>query len=217
MASSEHKIILKLLPHCRWLDVEALVHLLCKENDPQSDIVGIKYFTAPIKAGLSPRGIDSVKAQSDYLRALEKPSSSLEIINGKYFIVPGNYYENSKPIDFTKKHKVLRPEEKQTDVNIALHMLSDAIDQRCQQQVLFSNDSDYAPILSMIKERDPTIRLGVVPPILSDKVARYPSTELAHLSDWSRKSIEESLLNRCQLPPKVPTRKRPILKPEHWN
>ena len=208
---------LKQVPHCRWLDVGAFVHLLCKENNPDAQIVSIQYFTAPIKAGLSPRGIDSVKAQSDYLRALKAHNPSMEIVEGKYFIVPGSYYGDSKPIDFSKKHKVLRPEEKQTDVNIALRMLSDATDQACEQQVLFSNDSDYAPILAMIKQRHPDMRLGVVPPVLSGEVKRYPSRELSDLSDWSRNPIQESLLRNCQLPDKVPTRKRPIFKPDHWN
>ena len=37
---------LKEISHCRWLDVEALAQRLCKENDPTTNIVGIKYFTA---------------------------------------------------------------------------------------------------------------------------------------------------------------------------
>lgn len=208
---------LKRVPHCRWLDVEALVRLLCKENNPNANIVSIQYFTAPIKAGLSPRGVEPVKAQSDYLRALKAHSPTVEIIEGKYFIVPGSYHEDTKPIDFTQKHKVLKPEEKQTDVNIALHMLRDATDQVCEQQVLFSNDSDYTPILSIIKQRHPDIRLGVVPPVLSGEVKRYPSRELTNLSDWARKPIQESILSSCQLPNKIPTRKKPIFKPAHWN
>lgn len=74
-------------------------------------------------------------------------------------------------------------------MNIALRMLSDATDQVCEQQVLFSNDSDYAPILAMIKQRHPDMRLGVVPPVLSGEVKRYPSRELSDLSDWSRNPI----------------------------
>lgn len=207
---------LKKAPHCRWLDVDALVRLLCKENNPNTKIVGIQYFTAPIKAGLSPRGDASVKAQNDYLRALKAHSPNVEIVEGKYFIVPGSYYGDTKPINFTQKHRVLRPEEKQTDVNIALHMLRDATDNACEQQVLFSNDSDYTPILSMIKQRHPDMRLGVVPPVLSGKVMRYPSRELTERSDWSRKPMKEFILKSCQLPKKIPTRKKPIIKPAHW-
>lgn len=207
---------LKQLPRCRWLNIEALAQRLCIENDPSTDIVGIKYFTAPIKAGLSPRGFVSVKSQADYLRALQIHCKQVQIINGKYFIVPGSYHRDSKPVDFSTKLRVLRPEEKQTDVNIALHMLCDATDEICDQQVLFSNDSDCAPILSTIRQRHPAIRLGVVPPILSETSVRYPSKELASTAHWSRRNINVQDLLECQLPKRVPTRKRPIDKPRHW-
>lgn len=207
---------LKQVPHCRWLDVESLVRTLCKEQDPQTNLVAIKYFTAPIKTKLSPRGRDSAKAQRTYMQALATYCPTIQIIEGKYFIVSGSYYGDTSPVDFSKKYRVLRPEEKQTDVNIALHMLSDATDELCEQQVLFSNDSDCAPIFSTIRQRHPAMRLGVVPPFLKTKTDRYPSRELIELSDWSRKPISESLLLECQLPERIPTRKKPILKPTHW-
>ncbi|MFK7890442.1 MAG: NYN domain-containing protein [Granulosicoccus sp.] len=207
---------LKELPHCRWLDVQALGHRLCKENDPATSIVSIKYFTAPIKAGLSPRGVASVKSQADYLRALATHCQQVEIISGQYFIVQGSYHEDTKPIDFDTKLRVLRPEEKQTDVNIALHMLCDATDGLCEQQVLFSNDSDCAPILSTIKLRHPDMKIGVVPPILNSVPERYPSRELSSSAHWSRRHINKIDLVECQLPARVITRKRPIDKPAHW-
>gem|GEM_PF-665562 len=207
---------LKQVPHCRWLDVESFVRTLCKEQDPQTNLLNIKYFTAPIKTGLSPRGHESSKAQHAYIRALVAHCPIIQIIEGKYFIVSGSYYGDTKPVDFRKKYKVLRPEEKQTDVNIALHMLSDATDGICDQQVLFSNDSDCAPILSTIRQRHPNMRFGVVPPFLKTKTDRHPSRELIDLSDWSRKPISESILLDCQLPERIPTRKKPILKPVHW-
>lgn len=188
---------LKGMPHCRWLDVELLARRICNENNPATDIVGIKYFTALIKAGLSPRGMASCQAQNSYIRALEVRCPTIQIIKGKYFIVPGSYYGDSRPIDFKQKYKVLRPEEKQTDVNIALHMLSDADDGICDQQVLFSNDSDCAPILQMIRKRHPDMRLGVVPPLLSKEPKRRPSQELTNLCTWSRKSLSENLLVSC--------------------
>jgi len=207
---------LKEISHCRWLNVEALAQRLCKENDPTTNIVGIKYFTAPIKAGLSARGVVSVKSQADYLRALSTHCQHVEIVNGKYFIVPGSYHGDTKPVDFTTKLRVLRPEEKQADVNIAVHMLCDATDGLCDQQVLLSNDSDCAPILSTIRRRHPDIRIGVIPPILKVTPERYPSKELSSSAHWSRKNINETDLADCQLPVRVTTRKRPIDKPEHW-
>jgi len=134
--------------HCKWLDLQKLALRLIKEHDPNSNIVRVKYFTAPIKAGLSPHGEASCIAQQDYLLALKSHCKLLEIIEGEFYIVPGKYHTNQKPVNFNERVDVLRPEEKQTDVNIALHMLCDATDGLCDQQVLFSNDSDCAPVLS---------------------------------------------------------------------
>lgn len=199
--------------------MEALSHRLCKENEPQAVVLKVKLFTASISAKLSPRGQASLNDQTTYLRALEEHCSLLEIIKGKFFPVPGSYYGNTKPIDFSKKYKVIRPEEKCTDVNIALHMLADATDGIYDQQVLFTNDSDCAPILEMIKQRHPNIRLGVIPPIMhsgSEGKERYASSEIRQATDWCRKPLRESLLLECQLPEKVSTRKKTFRKPDYW-
>ncbi len=42
------------------------------------------------------------------------------LVEEKNFIIPGSYYGDTNPVDFNIKHRVLRPEEKHTDVNIAL-------------------------------------------------------------------------------------------------
>lgn len=203
----------------RWLDVEALAELLCKVQTPQADVVEIKYFTAPVRAGLSPRGDTSCKSQQDYLLALKTHCKKVETILGRYFIVPGSYYPDTNPISFDKNSKVavLRPEEKQTDVNIALHMLCDATDEKCEQQILMSNDSDCTPILRTIQERHPNIQLGVITPIRADGAqSRLPSKELRKYAHWVRRSIQVSELQACQLPEKVRTRKRTIKKPAYW-
>ena len=207
---------LKRAPHCRWLDVAALASHLCTENNPDAEVIAIKYFTARIKQRLSPRGPESRKAQDDYLLALKTHAPQIQIIEGKYFIVPGSYYANTSPVDFSKKYRVLRPEEKHTDVNIALHMLSDATDGICDQQVLFSNDSDCAPILKMIRERHNKMMLGVIPPILSTETDRHPSRELTEFAHWTRRPISEQDLLHNQLPNPVRTRKRSIARPAHW-
>lgn len=211
---------LKRAPRYRWLDVAALASRLCHAHDPSVDVVGVKYFSAQIKAGLSPRGDASCKAQQEYWLALRNHSAELQIVAGQFFIVPGSYHPDPGrgPVDFNTKVRVLRPEEKQTDVNIALHMLADATDGRCEQQVLFSNDSDCVPALAMIRARHPEMRLGVVAPILKGEQSprREPSGELRKHSDWTRRVIDESDLAACQLPEKVTTRKRSIRRPEHW-
>ena len=203
----------------RWLDVCALANRLCRDQDPAAKIVSVKYFTAPVKAKLSPRGDSSCIAQQDYWLALKAHCSNLEIIEGQFFTVSGSYHEDHADgtIDFQTKLRVIRPEEKQTDVNIALHMLADATDELCDQQVLLSNDSDCMPALRMIRQRHPSLQLGVVAPILAGgQGRRQPSKLFRDYVDWVRSTIAEIDLAACQLPKSVPTRKRKICKPAHW-
>ena len=198
----------------RWLDLAALVKQLCHEQNPDSDIVAIKYFTADIKAKLSSHGEASCKAQQDYLLSLQAHIPHLEIIKGKYSIQPKEYYAHNEPVNFDTKHAVWVAEEKQTDVSIAVHLLCDVMDNACDHAVIFSNDSDLTPALSAIKARKPDVTIGVVAPIRGE--GRKPSADLRKFTDWTRHSIKETELANAQLPKKIPTRKRAILKPTHW-
>lgn len=77
--------------------------------------------------------------------------------------------------------RVVHYEEKQTDVNIAVDMLSDAWNMRCEQQVLCSNDSDLAGALAAVKRDKPEIRLGLVAPT-SGAINRALSVNV----DWQK-------------------------------
>lgn len=106
------------------------------------------------------------------------------------------------------------PKEKQTDVAIAVHLLSDAIDKAFDQAVIVSNDSDLAPAADAVKSRWPDLTVSVITPLLGD--SRKLSTELRCIADWTRQNIRETELANAQLPDKVVTRKRLIEKPAHW-
>ena len=94
-------------------------------------------------------------------------------------LIHARYHRNQKPINFYEMVEVLRAEEKMTDVNIAIHMLCDAMDERCAHQVLLTNDSDCAPVLAEIRSRWPDIRLGVVAPLPTQNDENRPSVALA--------------------------------------
>ena len=202
----------------RWLDLSALVKRLCHEQNPDCELLSIKYYTADIKAKLSSHGEASCKAQQDYLLSLQAYSKSngipLKVVKGKYNIQPKEYYAHQEPVDFNQKQAVWVAEEKQTDVAIAVDLLCDAFDNHCDQVVIFSNDSDLAPALSVVKFRWPDMKIGVVAPIRGE--GRQPSADLKAIADWTRHGIKEQELETAQLPNKVITRKRAILKPEHW-
>ena len=218
---------LKLSPHCRWLDVATLVHHLISEATNQPfDMVHVKYFTAPVLPSLSQHGDDSAIRQSAYWRAIELHTSRVEIIKGFFYPAKGEYFSDQEPLDMNISHKVIRPEEKQTDVNLALHMLLDAHKDNCDQQVLVSNDSDYETVFKMIREHYPSQILGWIPPILEteeEKHDRQPNAVLRSQSHWSRWPIKETDLLKFQLPDKVITvtgnhkkRTKVFKRPEYW-
>ena len=202
----------------RWLDVRALAERLCHEQNPASELVVIKFFTADIKAKFSSRGEASYRAQQDYLLTLQAHSRAkngqLEVVKGRYNVQPKTYYAHQDPIDFNQKLTVWAPEEKQTDVSIAVHMLCDAMDQSIDQMVIFSNDSDLAPALRAVKMRWRDLTIGVIAPVRGAE--RNSSADLSEHSDWTRRGITEEELGSSQLPEMVRTRKRVIVKPEHW-
>ncbi len=120
----------------KWLDLYELFknHLLI----PDTDLVEIKYFTAPIKA-LNQANKLSPWRQQQYWRALNAYSGdAITIIQG-IFQRTTPYAQIVRPIEAApelEKVKVHKIEEKKTDVNLAVHLLSDAWKERYDQAVI---------------------------------------------------------------------------------
>lgn len=86
-------------------------------------------------------------------------------------------------------------EEKGTDVNIALRMLDDAYQGSCDRMVLVSGDSDLVPIVKLVKQRFPKIKVTVYVPA-RDK-ARGAARELRGAAD-KHLTLPLNLLPRAQ-------------------
>ena len=54
----------------KWLDLVALLEALLHDQDPASELVHLRYFSAPALARFATHGRPSVEAQQDYHRAL---------------------------------------------------------------------------------------------------------------------------------------------------
>ncbi len=205
----------------KWLDVAALVKHICHIQNPEFEIVGVKFFTAPIITRVSSRGDKAQHAQQTYHRALSaRYPDSLQIINGYYILEQGNFPEYKHPIVKEDKVTVWRLEEKQTDVNIALHLYRDVALQACEQVVLVSGDSDLVPALTFIKQDFPEIHRGLIlprpKPVESIKPTRSGNKTLSDLSHWTRSYVLDEELRKFQFPDKVPTLKKPAIKPDYW-
>ena len=184
----------------KWLDLEACFRRL----RPDDDLRRIHYFTALVDGAKRAR-------QQTYLRAL----ATLPLVNvilGKFKLkqvkcrVPACTYSGSRTFE--------TPEEKRTDVNIALQLLDDALHDRADRFVLVSGDSDLVPALEMVKAQTPEKELIVYVP--SRHPVRGAATELRSAAD-KNKTFPLALLRVSQFPSIVPDgRGGTIRKPVEW-
>ena len=185
----------------KWLDFEKYFTLL-RQHD---QILKILYFTALIDG---PRRIN----QDTYLRAL-RTLPTLEIILGKFMKknvtcqVPQCTYQGSRVF--------ATAEEKGTDVNIAVRMIDDAYNNRCDNFILVSGDSDLAPVLVMIKRVFPDKRVIVYVPATALKKAARHSKLLADKA-YKYGFLPEALLSKAQFPAVMHDSKGPFNKPASW-
>jgi len=178
----------------RWLDLDRFARRL----RPSDDIRKFKYFTAMVSGPTRPN-------QDAYLRALES-RPSIEVILGNF---KEKTVECSNPNCPGQPRKVRRfktKEEKRTDVNIALHMLDDLYQKRCDRFVLISGDSDLVPAIELLSARMSTAKVNVyIPvPIGSASGARERSykNELRTVST-TVKELPSQLLRHSLLPDPV--------------
>lgn len=140
----------------KWLDVATLCRLLL----PGQQIQKIKYFTAHLHARPSEPGQPAL--QQTYLRAL-RTLPYVEIILGHYLV-----HEVSMPLAGSSGGKqqyvrVIKTEEKGSEVNLATHLLVDAFKGEFECAVIVSNDSDLlAPL--MVVRHELGKKVGVLNP-----------------------------------------------------
>jgi uncharacterized LabA/DUF88 family protein len=209
----------------KWLDVVSLFDVLLKEQDPSASLEVVKLFTAPALARFASHGAASVEAQQTYHRALQaKHGNRFELVHGAHsFDKDGTLlptFVPGQPYDRQVRTRVWKLEEKKTDVNLAMAMYRDAAKGRYDKLVLCSNDSDAEPALQALREDFSQLQIGLVtpvpPPIVHKGSPRGVSTSLAQHAHWVRRYLLDGELAHAQLPPQVPTNKKPVRKPAHW-
>lgn len=106
------------------------------------------------------------------------------------------------------------PEEKGTDVNIAVNMLDDAHCGRCDLQILVSGDSDLVPAVRIVRARFPAMKTYVYVPARTQQ--RGAAVELRNAAHKSN-TLPLQPLARAQLPDPVPLANGlAIRKPTEW-
>ena len=203
---------LKKTPY-KWLNIKKLTENIL--NPSLHKVLKNKYFTAiSIKS-------ESTQRQDVYLQAL-KTLKNIEIVFGKHKkrritgkLIQYNPKLNKEFIT-DKKVKIFKPEEKETDVNIASHIVYDACKENIDCVVLLSNDTDLKTPLEIVKYRLKKKVIVITPP----KELKNPGDpilplkshiELRKLSKVNL-SIEEHHLKSSQFPDLVDG----IYKPKNW-
>ena len=191
----------------KWLNLKKLSqsYLDLKQNQ----IIKIKYFTALVKE--QARDPSNTTRQGIYLRAL-KTLPNLEIIFGQFKKrqVTGLKcnQENGKYKEGNELTVISKWEEKESDVNIAGHIISDAYENKYDCAVLMSNDTDLKMPLTCVKRRLKK-QVGIISP------RRNIHIELIKICDF-RKAITNKVLEQCQFPEKMKDDKGDFFCPPKW-
>ena len=165
-----------------WLDLHSMAENLLRTNQT---LVAVRYFTAislPV-----PGAPDKTLRQEIYLRSLGTlPNLS---IHYRHFLPKVANCRNCGATWETY-------EEKMTDVNIAVELLSDGQDDAFDTAIVVSGDSDLAGPISALRERYPDKRVLVAfPPSRASKKLR----EVASATF----TIGRDVLRDSQLPERV--------------
>ena len=162
-----------------WLDIRRLSMNLLK---PGQTLVGTKYFTSRVSS--TPRDRSKNRRQSTYIEALQTVPG-IDIFFGHYL------EKTMTCLACGAKWPV--PEEKKTDVNMAVELLLDAFDDRWDIAMLISGDSDLTTPLQRIRRRFPRKRILVAfPPNRASRELQ----RAAHASfTIGRKKLADSLLD----------------------
>lgn len=177
-----------------WLDLVRMLELL----RPNSDLVRVKYFTSIL--------IDEPEAQgrhAEYIGALRAARPNvIEVILGRH----------------QRKRLSCRAcgaswtsyEEKETDVNIAVALVDDVLQDAADDFYIVSADSDLVPAVKLVKRSRPdAFIVSFFPP-------RRKSKELLKLMPSSI-VIGQQKLREAQLPESVQEGAFTYSRPEKWH
>lgn len=178
----------------KWLDLNKLCRAFTTKNEVVDKIF---YFTT--YATWAP---EKEKRHRIYVRALE----SVKVIP-----VFGKFKNKTIRCLADCNKKFSKPEEKQTDVNIAITILREAFADTFDKAFIISGDSDLIPCIKAVKDLFPNKKIGIIMP--PDRHTQ----ELKDNSDFYMR-IKEIQLKTSQFPdPITDEQGNPILqKPAEW-
>ena len=185
----------------KWLDLSQL----CRYLLPRDQVEHIHYFTAIVSA--RPHDPKQPQRQQLYLRALQT-IPHLTISYG-HFLSQEVMMRVANPAPGQPRYvKVIKTEEKGSDVNIATQLLRDGYNHCYDTAVLISNDSDLALPLQIVRN-ELGKKVGILNPY------SRPSRTLLKHCDFIKK-IRPGVLKVSQFPNTLTNAIGEITKPARW-
>lgn len=174
-----------------WLDLRALATRYLRDGQV---LTGVHYFTARRRTG------EAAKAnQAVYLQALKL--KGVEVVEGRF---------QEKPLECRSCGAAWTSyEEKQTDVNLCLRLLEDAVEERFDVAMLISADSDMVPAIRSVRRLRRSAKvIAMFPP------ARYSEDLKRAVHSYLR--LSEARIRQSQLPQTVYGPGGTYNRPKHW-
>ncbi len=190
----------------KWLNLEAF----CDALLPAHDVTAVRYYTADV-VNRPPDNRQSTRQQA-YLKALAT-LGRVRIVKG-HFLGPTMHWmqrcdPRSVPLGYSVQ--VLKTEEKGSDVNLAVDLLFDCVNDLYDCAVVISNDSDLARSIGIAREHYKK-RIGIVNPHAHHRPMSRSLQRFAHFEA----RIHENILAGNQLPDVVHIGHRVVSRPPGW-
>jgi len=143
-------------PEWKWLNLQSFFHAL----RPDEEIISVKMFSAYID-----HDADARERQDRYFKAI--------LTFPKVKLILGVFQPREVTCRADCKRKYSVPEEKKTDVNLAVEMISDAVTGQCDSIFVVSGDADIQPAVEWIANHKKDVKITIyVPAIPAEQSAR---------------------------------------------
>jgi hypothetical protein len=187
---------------CNWLNLSSLANLYL----PQYEVLKIKYFTALVSA--SPWDPGQVARQQTYLRAFGT-LPNVEVHFGRFLTVEKNApCAASWRAGQYKPLRVMKTEEKGSDVNLATHLICDGFRDEYDIAAVISNDTDLEEPLRIVKDE---LKKGIA--LLHP--SKYASGNLGKYATTVRR-LRVGALKAAQFPDELLDASGAFRKPPSW-
>ena len=185
-----------LKPNQKWLDLTKLVDHYLRASNTLSKI---KYFTA-----ICPW--DAQKAQRHNTLIDIYKSQGIDVILGKFKKLTRRCTNRSAQC--IGNHIFETYEEKQTDVNIAIHLINDAWEESFDKAIIISGDTDLLPAFDLLRKtfKDKKIEILFPPNRRADVIKNsYETIKI------SNKDLDKSLLDNPYI-----LNNKEVFAPDSW-